>query len=34
MENELGSPKDGRVVAVHVRDGQAVLGSAPLCEVE
>jgi biotin carboxyl carrier protein len=34
MENELGSPKDGRVVAVHVRAGQAVLGNATLCEVE
>jgi biotin carboxyl carrier protein len=34
MENEMRSPKDGRVVALHVTDGQAVLGSARLCDVE
>jgi biotin carboxyl carrier protein len=34
MENELGSPKDGRVVALHVTDGQAVRRGATLCEVE
>jgi biotin carboxyl carrier protein len=34
MENEVRSPKDGRVVAVHVEEGQAVLGDAKLCTVE
>jgi biotin carboxyl carrier protein len=34
MENELRSPKDGRVVELHVRAGQAVAGDARLCTVE
>jgi biotin carboxyl carrier protein len=34
MENELRSPKDGRVVALRATDGQAVLAGARLCEVE
>ncbi|HEX9307431.1 MAG TPA: biotin/lipoyl-containing protein [Anaeromyxobacter sp.] len=34
MENELRSPKDGRVVELHVSEGQAVLGNARLCAVE
>jgi biotin carboxyl carrier protein len=34
MENELKSPKDGRVVALHVRAGQAVEGNAKLCAIE
>jgi biotin carboxyl carrier protein len=34
MENELKSPKDGRVVELHVREGQTVEGNAKLCAVE
>jgi biotin carboxyl carrier protein len=34
MENELRSPKDGRVVELHVQEGQAVEGNAKLCAVE
>ncbi len=34
MENEMRSPKDGRLVALHVREGQAVEGNARLCTVE
>ncbi len=34
MENELKSPKDGKVVEVFVREGQAVEGNARLCAVE
>ncbi len=34
MENEMKSPKDGKVVEVHVREGQAVEGNAKLCAVE
>jgi biotin carboxyl carrier protein len=34
MENEVRSPKDGRVVAVHAADGQAVPRGARLCDVE
>jgi biotin carboxyl carrier protein len=34
MENDMRSPKDGRVVALYVTDGQAVLADATLCEVE
>jgi biotin carboxyl carrier protein len=34
MENEIRSPKDGRVVALQVTDGQAVRADAMLCEVE
>jgi biotin carboxyl carrier protein len=34
MENELSSPKDGRVVELHVQEGQAVEGGAALCAVE
>jgi biotin carboxyl carrier protein len=34
MENEMKSPKDGKVVEVLVREGQAVEGNAKLCAVE
>ncbi len=34
MENELKSPKDGRLVELHVREGQTVEGNAKLCAVE
>jgi biotin carboxyl carrier protein len=34
MENELASPKDGRVVELHVAAGQAVEGNARLFAVE
>jgi biotin carboxyl carrier protein len=34
MENEMRCPKDGRLVALHVREGEAVLGNARLCTVE
>ncbi len=34
MENEMRSPKDGKVVELHVKEGQAVEGNAKLCAVE
>jgi biotin carboxyl carrier protein len=34
MENEVRSPKDGRVVELHVQVGQFVEGNAKLCAVE
>ena len=34
MENELKSPKDGRVVELYVQEGQTVDGNAKLCAVE
>jgi len=34
MENEMRSPKDGRLVELHVGEGQAVEGNARLCTVE
>ncbi len=34
MENELKSPKAGRVVELHVKEGQTVEGNAKLCAVE
>jgi biotin carboxyl carrier protein len=34
MENELKSPKDGRVVELHVKEGQAVEGNAKLCAID
>jgi biotin carboxyl carrier protein len=34
MENELRSPKDGKVVELHASEGQAVEGNAKLCVVE
>jgi biotin carboxyl carrier protein len=34
MENELKSPKDGKVVELHVKDGQTVEGNAKLCAIE
>ncbi len=34
MENELRSPKDGKLVELHVKEGQAVEGNAKLCAVE
>jgi acetyl/propionyl-CoA carboxylase alpha subunit len=34
MENEMRSPKAGKVVEVHVREGQTVEGNAKLCAVE
>ncbi len=34
MENEMRSPKDGKVIELHVREGQAVEGNAKLCAVE
>jgi biotin carboxyl carrier protein len=34
MENEMKSPKDGKVTEVHVVEGQAVEGGAKLASVE
>lgn len=34
MENEIRSPKDGRLVELHVEEGQFVGGNAKLCTVE
>jgi biotin carboxyl carrier protein len=34
MENELKSPKDGKIVELHVKEGQPVEGNAKLCAVE
>lgn len=34
MENEMKSPKDGKVVELDVKEGQAVEGNAKLCAVE
>jgi len=34
MENELKSPKAGKVVELHVHEGQTVEGNAKLCAVE
>jgi biotin carboxyl carrier protein len=34
MENEMKSPRDGKVVELHVREGQTVEGNAKLCAVE
>jgi biotin carboxyl carrier protein len=34
MENEVPSPKDGRVVALRVHEGEEVQGNATLCAVE
>jgi len=34
MENELKSPKDGKVVELHVKAGQAVEGDAKLCAID
>ena len=34
MENELKSPKDGRVVELHVEPGQAVEGGSNLCAID
>ena len=34
MENEMGSPKDGKVIEVLVSEGQAVEGNAKLCVIE
>lgn len=34
MENELRSPRAGKVVELHVREGQTVEGNARLCAVE
>ncbi len=34
MENEMKSPKDGRVVELHVAEGQAVDGGAKLAVIE
>ncbi len=34
MENEMKSPKDGKVVEIHVQEGQAVEGGAKLAAVE
>jgi biotin carboxyl carrier protein len=34
MENELRSPKDGKVAEVLVREGQAVEAQTKLCTVE
>lgn len=34
MENEMKSPKAGKVVEVNVSEGQAVEGNAKLCAVE
>jgi acetyl/propionyl-CoA carboxylase alpha subunit len=34
MENEMKSPKEGKVVEVAVREGQTVEGNAKLCAVE
>jgi biotin carboxyl carrier protein len=34
MENELRSPRAGRVVELHVKEGQTVEGNSKLCAVE
>jgi biotin carboxyl carrier protein len=34
MENEMKSPKDGKVVELPVKEGQAIEGNAELCAVE
>jgi biotin carboxyl carrier protein len=34
MENELRAPRDGKIVAVHVAEGQAVDGQAALLTIE
>jgi biotin carboxyl carrier protein len=34
MENEMRSPRDGKVVELHVAEGQAVEGNARLVAVE
>jgi biotin carboxyl carrier protein len=34
MENEMRSPKDGKLVELHVAEGQAVEGGAKLATVE
>ena len=34
MENELRSPRAGRIVEVHVAEGQTVERNAKLCAVE
>jgi len=34
MENEMKSPKAGKVVELHVKEGQTVEGNAKLCAVE
>lgn len=34
MENEMRSPKAGKVVEVHVHEGEPVEGNAKLCAVE
>jgi biotin carboxyl carrier protein len=34
MENEMKSPKDGKVVELLVKEGQAVEGNAKLCAIE
>jgi len=34
MENEMKSPRDGKVVELHVREGQTVESDAKLCAVE
>jgi biotin carboxyl carrier protein len=34
MENEMRSPKDGKVVELHVQEGQSVEADAKLCAVE
>jgi biotin carboxyl carrier protein len=34
MENEMRSPKTGKLVELHVKEGQAVEGNAKLCAVE
>ena len=34
MENEMKAPKAGKIVELHVREGQTVEGNAKLCAVE
>ena len=34
MENEMKSPKAGKVVELHVKEGQTVEGNAKLCAIE
>ncbi len=34
MENEIKSPKDGKVTEIHVQEGQAVEGGAKLAAIE
>ena len=34
MENELKSPKAGKIVELYVKEGQTVEGNAKLCAVE